>query len=112
MDEREVTEIVQWPAPRNVLETRMFLGLCGYYHRYIKDFAAHASTLHELTKNNVAFVWDEKRHCVFNFLKQSLISAPILAMLQDDGSFVLDVDASDFTVRAVLQQEQEEIWRR
>ena len=102
---------MQWPAPKNVHETYIFLELCGYYRRYVRDFAAHASPLHELTRNDVAFIWDERRQSAFNFLKQALISAPILAMSQDKGTFVLDVDASDFAIGAVLQQEQEGILR-
>ena len=43
MDESKIIKIAQWPAPRNVRETRMFLGLCGYYHRYVRNFVAHAS---------------------------------------------------------------------
>ena len=91
----------------NVHETRMFLGLCGYYCRYVKDFAAHASPLHELIKTDIEFAWTDRRQHAFDFLKNALVSAPILAMSQDEGLFVLDVDASDFAVRAVLQQEQD-----
>ena len=55
MDESKVSEIVHWPDPRNVHEARMFLGLCGYYRLYVKNFAALASPLHELTKKDTPF---------------------------------------------------------
>ena len=55
MDKSEISEITHWPAPRNIHETHMFLGLCGYYRHYVKDLAACASPLHELTQNDVSF---------------------------------------------------------
>ena len=60
MDESKITEIIQWPAPRNEHKTHMFLSLCGYYRRYVKDFVAHVSheLTHELSKVDVAFMWD------------------------------------------------------
>ena len=84
----------------------MFLGLCGYYCRYIKNFAAHAAPLHELTKNDTPFIRDNRRQSGFDGLKRILTSAPTLAMSQDTGSFVLDVDASDLAVSAVLQKKR------
>ena len=56
MNESNVMEIIQWQAPRNIHETRLILGLCSYYCRYMKDFVAHAFPLHEVTKNNVEFI--------------------------------------------------------
>ena len=93
--------------PRNVHEIRTFLGLCSYYRRYVKDFATHAAPLHELTKKDVAYIWDNRKQVAFDFLKSALTSAPILATSRDEGTCVLDVDASDMAMGAVLQQEQE-----
>ena len=67
--------------------------------------------LHELTKSDVAYDWNTQRQAAFNFLKQALISASMLATSQDDGVFVLDVDASDLAVGTVLQQMQGDILR-
>ena len=53
VDESKVAEVTQWPTPSNVHEVRMFLGLCGFYRQYMKDFAAHAAPLHELTKVDI-----------------------------------------------------------
>ena len=58
MDEGKTREILQWLAPRNVSEVSTFMGLYGYYRRYVKDFASYASPLHKLMKKNVAFVRD------------------------------------------------------
>ena len=106
MDQSKVTDITEWPAPLNMHETRTFLGLCGYYRKFVKNYAALAAPLHELTRIDTPFVWDERRQIAFDTLKRNLVSAPILAMSQDEGIFVLDVDASDFAMGAVLQQEQ------
>ena len=92
-------------------EIRQFLGLCGYYRRYVQDYAKHASPLQELTKNDESYEWNVQRQEAFDFLKQALTTAPILAMSQDTGMFVLDVDASDSAVGAVLQQEQGNLLR-
>ena len=109
MDEGKTREIFQWPAPRNVSEVHTFMGLCGYYRRYVKDFAQHAAPLHALTKIDVGFDWDQRQQTSFNHFKWALISAPILGMSQDEGMFVLDDDASNLAVGAVLQQTQGEV---
>ena len=77
----------------------------------MKDFTAHAAPLHELTKNETAFARDGRRQSAFDYLKQILTYAPVLAISQDTGLIVLDVDASDMAVGVVLQQEQEGILR-
>src|SRR5258708_14589160 len=106
MDPEKIKEIVEWKPPRNVHEVRQFLGLCSYYRRFVKDFSAIAAPLHELTKKDEAFVWTPKRQGAFETLKEHLVTGPILAMSQDEGEFVLDVDASNWAAGAVLQQYQ------
>src|SRR5258708_7564942 len=106
MDEDKIEEIVKWEAPRNVHETRQLLGLCGYYRRYVKDFSKHSAALHDLTKNNVPWEWGTKTSGAFEYLKTCLTKGHVLAMSTDEGRYVLDVDASDCAVGAVLQQEQ------
>ena len=80
VDGSKVTEITQWAVPRNVHEIRMFLGLCSYYRRYFKDFAAHAAPLHVLTKKDNLYIWDNQKQTSFDFLKTALTTAPILAL--------------------------------
>ena len=111
VDESTTADILRWPVPWNVHEIRQFLGLCGYYRRYVQDYAKHAAPLTELTKNDMSYEWNAQRQEAFNFLKQALTTAPILAMSQDVGTFILDVDASDLAVGAVLQQEQGDLLR-
>src|SRR5258708_856530 len=111
VDPEKVEKITHWPVPRNAHEIKQFMGLCGYYRRYIKDFAKFASPLNELTKHDVEYVWGERQQQSFFFLKECLTSAPILAMSTDVGTFVLDVDASNWAAGAVLQQEQDGLLR-
>src|SRR3989442_14613543 len=102
---------MNWPVLKNLHETDQLIGLCSYYRRCIKNFVTHASPLHELTKLKHPFEWTERQHYAFNYLKTCLTTAPILALSQDVGKFVLDVDASDTALGAVLQQEQNGILR-
>src|SRR6266516_1960770 len=107
MDDSKIQEILDWHIPRNVKDTRMFLGTVGYFRKYIKNFSGHAAPLHNLTKKDTPFVWTPEHQKSFNFLKTSLLTAPILGMCRDKGTFILDVDASDIAAGAVIQQEQD-----
>ena len=107
MDDSKVEAIVSWPVPKNLRELREFLGLAGYYRRFILQYSTKAAPLHELTRKDQPFVWGERQQSAFELLKQHLASGPVLAMSQDEGEFVLDVDASGVAAGAVLQQRQE-----
>ena len=83
VDESKTTDILQWHVPQSVHEIRQFLGLCGYYRWYVQDYAKHAAPLQDLTKSDVPYEWTDQRQEAFDFLKQALTTAPILAMSQD-----------------------------
>jgi len=61
MDPEKVRVIVEWKAPESVHEMRQYLGMCGYYRRYIKDFSKHAAPLFELLRKGEHYLWDERR---------------------------------------------------
>ena len=82
------------------------MGLAGYYRKFIRNFSEIASPLTELTKKNRKFLWTENCNLAFEKLKDLLISAPILAYPDTEGSFVLDTDACDNGIGAVLSQIQ------
>ena len=82
------------------------MGTCGYYRRFVKDFSSIAAPLFHLMKKGVQWERTEKCQEVFNELKAKLISEPILALPINEGIFVLDTDASDFGLGAVLSQIQ------
>jgi len=106
--QRKKVEVVKkWPQPRNLQDVRSFLGLCGYYRRFIDGFADLAAPLYDLTKKDVRFHWSEPQKAAFENLKERLTSAPVLAMPADDGQYLLDTDASDLGLGAVLSQIQD-----
>ena len=94
-----------WPVPTNVSELRSFLGLCGYYRRYIKNFSAVAKCLHKLTEKGRKYLWDDNCQNAFQNLKERLISAPILGYPDFTKPFILDTNASKDAIDAVLSQE-------
>src|SRR5208282_5307423 len=105
-DPEKVNAVVEWPVPKNVAEVRSFTGLCSYYRGYIKDLSVIAAPLFDLTRNDSTFHWDTRCQKAFDLLKHRLVPAPVLAPPRDGGGYALDVDACDFGIGAVLQQQQ------
>ena len=97
-----------WPTPKNVREVRAFVGLCSYYRRFIYKFSETAKPLHKLTEKNQPFVRTEECAKSFKELKTKLVEAPVLIYPDFTKSFILDVDASDLCIGAVLSQKTEE----
>ena len=81
MDPSKVDVMLQWETPKSVTEIRSFLGLAGYYRRFIKGFSKLALPLTKLTCKGKAFVWDIRCEESFNELKKRLTSAPVLTFL-------------------------------
>lgn len=106
-DPAKVEAVRSWPAPKNQTDVKSFLGLASYYRCVIKGFADIARPLHQLTEKGHKFKWDDLCEEVFHQLKDNLITAPVLAYPDPQKSFVLDTDASDFGIGAVLSQEGE-----
>ena len=77
-DPAKVAAVQKYPAPTNVTETRAFLGLASYYHRFIKNFSTIARPINQLLKKNAPFNWEQEQEEAFNQLKDSLTTAPIL----------------------------------
>ena len=90
--------------PRNAKEVRRFLGLCTYYRRFIRSFPDVARPLHELTEKGQSFEWTKACEESFEQLKDALVSAPVLAYPRTTEPFLLDTDASNVGVGAVLSQ--------
>ena len=106
-DPAKIRAVQNWPRPRNLTETRAFVGLASYYRNHIAKFAEIARPLHELTKKNQKFQWTERQEEAFCTLKRKLTEAPILASPRDEGTYILDTDASDAALGASIQQWQD-----
>lgn len=107
-DPKKIKDVKEWPIPRRVKDVRSFLGLTGYYRRFIKDYGSIAKPLHELTEKTTPFVWSKERQQAFHQLKSALTSAPILGYpsAEEGDEFILDTDASNCHIGAVLSQRQ------
>eukprot|EP00794_Sanderia_malayensis_P016602 gene16602-biopygen14025 len=103
-DPKKVKAIQDIPAPSTLEELRSFLGLAGYYRRFIPEFATIASPLMALTKKATRFLWTDITQKAFEYLKTCLCSAPILAYPCLNKTFILQTDASDVGLGAVLTQ--------
>ena len=105
----EKTAIIQeMKVPTNKTELRSFLGLAGFYRRFIKGFAQISATLHEATSRTKPFIWTHEMTSSFNDLKNRLVSPPILSMPNFTLPFIVETDASNVAVGAVLAQKRED----
>ncbi|KAL6194324.1 hypothetical protein ACLB2K_035408 [Fragaria x ananassa] len=104
VDPQKVKAMSNWRRPTTVTEIRSFLGLAGYYRRFVQDFSKIAAPLTSLTKKGVKFEWSEQCEQGFQELKNRLTSAPVLALPDDSGEYVVYCDASRCGLGGVLMQ--------
>lgn len=105
VDPDKVAAIVSIPVPKNTTEARSFVGMAGWYRRFIPNFAAVMGCIHRLTSNRVKFVWTEECQSAFSTIKNALVQAPILSCPNFSRPFVIQTDASNYGLGAVLTQE-------
>ena len=105
MDPKKIEVIIEWKPPRNVTEVRSFLGLAGYYKRFVKGFSMIAAPMTRLLQKNVRFEWSEKFQASFEMLKAFLTEAPILTQPTYGKEYVIFSDASLNGLGCVLMQE-------
>jgi hypothetical protein len=103
-DPSKILVIQQWPTPVNVKELRSFLGLAGFYRKFVHHFGLISRPLTELLKKNILFVWTPDHQQAFETLKHALISAPVLALPDFSQPFCIYTDACKTGVGAVLMQ--------
>ncbi|GJZ71442.1 putative reverse transcriptase domain-containing protein [Tanacetum coccineum] len=94
VDPAEIEYIKDWTSPKTAMEIRQFLGLAGYYRRFIEGFSKIAKSMTKLTQKKVKFDWDDKQEAAFQLLKEKLCSAPILALPEGAENFIVYYDAS------------------
>ncbi|GJV73812.1 putative reverse transcriptase domain-containing protein [Tanacetum coccineum] len=109
VDQPSFESIKDWTSPKSPTEIRQFLGLAGYYRRFIEGFSKIAKPMTKLTQKKVKFVWGDKQEAAFQLLKQKLCSAPILALPEGSEDFIAYCDASKKGLGAVLMQREKVI---
>ena len=102
VDPTKVEAVSQWEAPKNASEIRSFLGLAGYYRKFIEGFSKLAFSLTKLTRKGQVFVWDSECEKDFQELKKRLTSAPILILPNPAEYFIVYCDASLMGLGGVL----------
>jgi hypothetical protein len=105
VDPSKVQEVMDWKPPKSVHQIRSFLGLAGYYRRFIPDFSRIAKPLTELLKKGVKFVWSEECDQAFHTLRKHLTSAHVLTQPDMSKPFEVFCDASGTSLGCVLMQE-------
>ena len=105
VDPVRIEAIVYWKPPRNVTEVRSFLGLAGYYRRFVQGFSVIASSLTRLLRKGVKFEWDDKCQSSFERLKEILVEAPVLIQPTSGRDYTVYSDASRIGLGCVLMQD-------
>ncbi|GJS58290.1 putative reverse transcriptase domain-containing protein [Tanacetum coccineum] len=104
VDPSKIEAVKNWKAPRTLSEVRSFLGLDGYYHRFIENFSKIAKSLTILTQKCKTFNWGEEQENAFQTLKDKLCNAPVLALPDGLKDFMVYYDALGLGLGSVLMQ--------
>jgi hypothetical protein len=105
VDPEKIRAIMEWPIPKDVADIQSFMGITGYYHRFIEGFSKIAYPITSLQKKGTKFIWSQKCQDSFNKLKELLTTTPILRVADPDKDFTVCVDASKEGLGGVLTQE-------
>ena len=104
LDLKNVDVVMSWERPKSVFEIRSFIGLAGYYRRFIRDFSRLALPMTRLTRNEVKFDWDDRCEEAFQELQRRLTIAPILIVSDWGQGYTVYCDASRAGLGCVLMQ--------
>lgn len=104
IDPEKIAVVRAWPAPLLLKELHSFLGLSGYYRKFVPHYGVTCKPLNDLLCKGELFIWTPSHDLEFHTLKQALCSAQVLALPDFTKPFVVDTDASAVGIRAVLLQ--------
>lgn len=108
-DPSKIQDVLNWPQPTTLKKLRGFLGLAGYYRRFVKNFGVISKPLTMLLRKGVPFKWTAETESAFQQLKHALVAAPVLALPDFSKPFTIETDASDQGIGAVLSQDKHPI---
>ncbi|WZY99835.1 hypothetical protein YC2023_072164 [Brassica napus] len=109
VDPEKIAAIKEWPHPTSVTEIRCFLGLAGYYRKFVQGFASVSKPLTRLTGKGIAYEWSIETDEAFEKLKEALMTAPILALRKPNQPYTMYTDASHVGLGCVLMQDDKVI---
>ena len=104
IDEEKLLGVLKWPVPTKVKQVQAFLGFVNFYQRFIENFAKMSKLLSDLTKKDSIWNWGIEQQNAFEMLKKAFTTAPVLKIPNDEDSFKLSTDTSNFATGAVLSQ--------
>lgn len=111
-DPAKIAAVANWPKPKTLLEMQSFLGFCNYYRKWVRNFATIARPLYALEKGlskpSDPLSWNPNADRSFEDLKQSMTTTPVLKPFQPGHELILESDASEFGIGAVLNQKQKD----
>ena len=105
-DPKKVSDVLGMKPCRNVKDIQTFMGMVNYYARFLPQYSEVSKPIVDLTRKNKKFVWGTEQQQAFETLKERLCTAPVLAYPRDDCKYILDTDASNYALGAVLSQLQ------
>jgi hypothetical protein len=105
VDPGKVKDVLDWVVPQTVKEVRFFLGLAGYYRRFIENFSKIVKPLTSLLEKGVVFSWTDERQMAFEELKKRLTTAPVLTLPDLSKRFTVNCEASKDGLGCILMQE-------
>lgn len=107
-DPEKISVVKAWPPPKSVKQVRAFMGLTGYYQRFVEKYAQVAAPLSDLVRKD-NFHWDAKTEITFQVLKEKLTSTPVFIFPNFSLPFIIETDACEVGVRAILLQKEHPI---
>jgi hypothetical protein len=102
VDPSKIEAVSKWQSPKSMTEIRSFLGLAGYYRRFIENFSKIAKPMTDVLKSNTPYVWSDKCEASFQELKTCLTTTPVLTLPDASKDFVVYCDASRQGLGCVL----------